>query len=183
MLAVRLSCAKAHKLAKLCACLIQLAALDWRMPASWVVVASRPHQVPQAAVISSEAAGWPVIWAANLAIVAQPHVALQEIAQSDSSRIQSWTASCWACIDAEQAHVSRIWGLQNREAPIRLIEDTALGPEVVSNVELKCLDSTINPYIALTAIAQAGMLGLQNSTRLPPKCQADPGSPVWTQVL
>ena len=72
--------------------------------------------------------------------------------------------------------MSRIWGLQNREAPIRLIEDTALGPEAVSNVELKCLDSTINPYIALTAIAQAGMLGLQNSTRLPPKCQADPSS-------
>ena len=79
--------------------------------------------------------------------------------------------------------MSRIWGLQNREAPIRLVEDPALGPEVVSNVELKCLDSTINPYIALTAIAQAGMLGLQNRIRLPPQCQADPGSTVWTQML
>ena len=77
--------------------------------------------------------------------------------------------------------LARIWGLQNREAPIRLIEDDA--SEAVSNVELKCLDSTMNPYIALTAITQAGMLGMQSSARLPPKCQSDPASEVHPCVL
>ena len=50
-------------------------------------------------------------------------------------------------------------------------------------MELKCLDSTMNPYIALTAITQAGMLGMQSSARLPPKCQSDPVSEVHPCVL
>ena len=38
---------------------------------------------------------------------------------------------------------------------------------MLSNVELRSMDSTCNPYIVLTAIAKAGMLGMAAKTRLP----------------
>ena len=45
-------------------------------------------------------------------------------------------------------------------------------------MELKVLDSTANPYIALTAVVTAGMLGMEQSTKLPASCQIEPSSQV-----
>lgn len=45
----------------------------------------------------------------------------------------------------------------------------------LSNVELRAADSCCNPYIALAALARAGMLGMAAATRLPPAMNMVPG--------
>ncbi|KAJ3061959.1 hypothetical protein HDU98_002155 [Podochytrium sp. JEL0797] len=62
----------------------------------------------------------------------------------------------------------QIWGVQNREAPVRLSHDA-------SHFELKALDGTANPYLAMGAILCAGMDGLRKEMQLPSAVQMDPG--------
>ncbi|KAJ3010476.1 UNVERIFIED_CONTAM: hypothetical protein HDU68_002120 [Siphonaria sp. JEL0065] len=62
----------------------------------------------------------------------------------------------------------QVWGVQNREAPVRVSHDG-------KQFEFKTLDGTANPYLALGAIIVAGMDGLRNKLDLPAACQNDPG--------
>ena len=48
---------------------------------------------------------------------------------------------------------ARVWGVDNREAPVRLC---ASGGPNSQNWEFKALDATANPYLALAAILLAG---------------------------
>lgn len=50
------------------------------------------------------------------------------------------------------------WGTQNRETPLRKVED--------SHWELKCMDGLANPYLALSAILSAGVKGYMQSQQL-----------------
>ncbi|KAJ3119503.1 hypothetical protein HK100_000287 [Physocladia obscura] len=61
----------------------------------------------------------------------------------------------------------QIWGIQNREAPVRVSNDA-------SHFEIKSLDATANPYIALGAIILTGMDGIREKRLLPPPVQIDP---------
>ncbi|KAI8827936.1 hypothetical protein BJ741DRAFT_627880 [Chytriomyces cf. hyalinus JEL632] len=61
----------------------------------------------------------------------------------------------------------QIWGVQNREAPIRVSHDG-------SHVEYKPLDGTANPYLALAGILFAGMAGMRQQAKLPAPVQVDP---------
>lgn len=57
----------------------------------------------------------------------------------------------------------------NREAPVRACFS---GSPRNYNFEIKCVDGTSNPYLALSAILAAGMLGVKNSSPLTMKaCQ------------
>ena len=57
----------------------------------------------------------------------------------------------------------------NREAPCRACPS---GDPKVYNFEIKCIDGTSNPYLALSAILAAGMIGVKSSTPLKMKaCQ------------
>lgn len=61
------------------------------------------------------------------------------------------------------------WGTQNRETPLRKIEG--------SHWEVKCLDGMANPYLALSALLAAGMLGLQEGEKLVwGDCEVDPAT-------
>jgi glutamine synthetase len=61
------------------------------------------------------------------------------------------------------------WGTQNRETPLRKIED--------SHWELKCMDGTANPYLALSATLFAGTQGVVNGEKLVQgDCQVDPAT-------
>ena len=61
------------------------------------------------------------------------------------------------------------WGTQNRETPIRRIED--------SHYEVKCMDGLANPYLALGAILGAGIQGILDSEALTfTDCKDDPAS-------
>ncbi len=61
------------------------------------------------------------------------------------------------------------YGSQNREAPLRKIEE--------SHWELKCMDGLANPYLALAAILGAGLQGVLDKEPLTMKdCQKDPAT-------
>eukprot|EP01084_Bolivina_argentea_P036588 67658_1 len=65
------------------------------------------------------------------------------------------------------------WGIENREAPLRLCEMNQL--EDV-NLEYKAFDSTSNPYIGLAGIIAAGIDGITEYYPLPSPVQICPNS-------
>ncbi|WP_427159396.1 glutamine synthetase family protein [Aliinostoc sp. HNIBRCY26] len=67
----------------------------------------------------------------------------------------------------------RCWGLDNREAAVRVPSDPALG--CPSHLELKTVDAAANPYLALGAIIAAGLDGVQRGLTPPNPVNQDPG--------
>jgi glutamine synthetase len=65
------------------------------------------------------------------------------------------------------------WGLENREAAVRLCAATPGNP-YGANIEVKCVDPSANPYIACGAILAAALDGLRAGTPLPPEVTVDP---------
>jgi glutamine synthetase len=65
----------------------------------------------------------------------------------------------------------RCWGLENREAALRLITGSA--PEQ-ANAEIKCFDAAANPYLAIGGVLAAGLAGIDAELRLPPEVVGDP---------
>lgn len=55
------------------------------------------------------------------------------------------------------------WGTENREAPVRLVNATSPSSR---RFEMRFVDGTANPYLALTAIVSAGMAGIKAKTPL-----------------
>lgn len=62
------------------------------------------------------------------------------------------------------------YGLDNREAAVRLASPVAGDESSTANVEIKPVDATSNPYLALAAVVAAGMDGVDRGL--------DPGEPV-----
>jgi len=67
----------------------------------------------------------------------------------------------------------RSWGHQNREAAVRVCKNKA-GTEA-GRFELKTVDATANPYMALGALIAAGLDGLRRNLALPEEVAVDPG--------
>ncbi|GAA1825832.1 glutamine synthetase family protein [Planosporangium flavigriseum] len=65
------------------------------------------------------------------------------------------------------------WGLENREAAVRLCAATQGNPHG-ANIEIKCVDPTANPYIAAGAILAAALDGLRAGKPLPPEVTVAP---------
>jgi glutamine synthetase len=65
------------------------------------------------------------------------------------------------------------WGFDNREAAIRV----PTNPEAPSptHFELKTVDASANPYLALGAAIAAGLDGVERGMELPPPVAVDPG--------
>ena len=65
------------------------------------------------------------------------------------------------------------WGRDNRETPVRLCGRGADDPNL--NFEVKCLDATANPYLAISALLAAGLDGVKNGAQLEVgMCQVPP---------
>jgi glutamine synthetase len=69
-----------------------------------------------------------------------------------------------------------IWGVQNREAPLRYVPGSELLGTGHANVELKTSDASANPYLALAVLLAAGAAGVAEGLQPGPPVQADPGS-------
>lgn len=69
---------------------------------------------------------------------------------------------------------TQCWGLENREAAIRFIRGMGRTGSVGTNVEVKPIDGTANPFLALGAILAAGLSGIRTGDRLPPATVEDP---------
>ena len=68
------------------------------------------------------------------------------------------------------------WGLENREAPLRLIQGSRSTRPRGANVELKPVDASGNPYLAVGAAIAAGLAGIDAGLELPPECTIDPAT-------
>lgn len=68
----------------------------------------------------------------------------------------------------------RVWGIDNKEAAIRVLGNP-LG-EGPKHFELKTSDLSANPYIALTGVVSAGLDGIKSNHTLSEPLQVDPGS-------
>jgi glutamine synthetase len=66
------------------------------------------------------------------------------------------------------------WGLDNREAPIRVASTFAGAEEATTNAELKSCDASCNPYLALGGLIAAGLDGIQRGLELPEPVEHDP---------
>ncbi|KAJ7650696.1 hypothetical protein FB45DRAFT_1077651 [Roridomyces roridus] len=64
----------------------------------------------------------------------------------------AWSGGTYVC-----------WGTENREAPIRLTNATSPASR---NFELRFIDGTANPHLALAAVFAGGLLGIQSSMQL-----------------
>ncbi len=75
----------------------------------------------------------------------------------------------------------QVWGKENREAAIRLIEGAPATPGA-ANVELKCFDSSANPYLLTGAILAVARSAADGQARLPEEVHGDPGTPGHPQA-
>jgi glutamine synthetase len=64
------------------------------------------------------------------------------------------------------------WGLENREAALRLVTGSSGSQEWAANLEVKCFDLHANPYLTLAALLAAGADGAQ----LPDPVDVDPAA-------
>jgi glutamine synthetase len=67
------------------------------------------------------------------------------------------------------------WGRENREAAIRFVTGMIGSRETAANTEVKCFDSSANPYLLAGAVIAAGLAGVERKLSLPPEVGTDPG--------
>ena len=67
------------------------------------------------------------------------------------------------------------WGLENREAAVRLVADTAGNPGG-ANVEVKIVDGSANPYLAAAVVLGLALGGVQADRPLPSEVTVDPAT-------
>jgi glutamine synthetase len=77
--------------------------------------------------------------------------------------IPSHWAGVWAC-----------WGLENREAGLRMVTGSQGSTDWAANLEIKPFDLTANPYLVLAALLAAGGTGVAANARLPEPVDVDP---------
>ncbi|MBI5460434.1 glutamine synthetase family protein [Methanobacterium sp.] len=67
----------------------------------------------------------------------------------------------------------QVWGFNNREAAIRVIKEE---DGTIRHLELKTVDASSNPYLALGGVLAAGLDGIRKKMTLPQPVQRDPGT-------
>ncbi len=85
-------------------------------------------------------------------------------------------ASYLRLVPSHWAGAYQCWGVENREAAVRVVTGSAGEQERAANVEVKCFDLLANPYLALAGLAAAGLDGLDRAASLPPPVDVDPAS-------
>ncbi|MER5429909.1 glutamine synthetase family protein [Streptomyces sp. NPDC002588] len=75
---------------------------------------------------------------------------------------------------SQWAGVFTAWGLETREAAIRLVRGTAGRRSEQANLEVKPVDLAANPYLLLGCLIAAGLDGLAKAAVLPGETTGDP---------
>jgi glutamine synthetase len=83
-------------------------------------------------------------------------------------------ASYLRLVPSHWAGVYACWGLENREAALRMITGSAGSSVWAANIEVKCLDLTANPYLLLAGLLAAGLNGVASEAQLPEAVDVDP---------
>ncbi|MFD7921099.1 glutamine synthetase family protein [Streptomyces sp. NPDC059740] len=71
------------------------------------------------------------------------------------------------------AGVYRCWGVENREAALRLVPGAPDDPDG-GHAEIKCFDAAANPYLVVGTVIAAGLSGIEGKVQLPPPVVGDP---------
>jgi glutamine synthetase len=74
------------------------------------------------------------------------------------------------------AGVYACWGLENREAAMRMVTGSSGSGPWAANMEVKCFDLHANPYLLLAGLLAAGSAGMADGARLPEPVDVDPAS-------
>jgi glutamine synthetase len=85
-------------------------------------------------------------------------------------------ASYLRLVPSHWAGAYACWGLENREAALRMITGSAGSADWAANLEVKCLDLTANPYLLLAGLLAAGLSGVVAGARLPEPVDVDPAA-------
>lgn len=83
------------------------------------------------------------------------------------------TLSARRLVPGNWAGAALCWGLENREAAVRLVEG-GLGSAHGANVELKVVDPSANPYLAVAALLGSARLGIERGLALPDEVEVNP---------
>ena len=84
-------------------------------------------------------------------------------------------ASYLRLIPSHWAGPFQVWGLENREAALRLITGSP-GNAGAANLEIKAFDESANPYLVVAGLIYTGLAGLASSRKLPKPVNVDPAS-------
>jgi glutamine synthetase len=68
------------------------------------------------------------------------------------------------------------WGLENREAALRMVTGSTGSTSWAANIEVKCFDLLANPYLVLAGLLAAGSAGMSEKAELPPPVDVDPAA-------
>ncbi|MFF0412420.1 glutamine synthetase [Kitasatospora sp. NPDC004745] len=79
-------------------------------------------------------------------------------------------------VPSHWAGAYQCWGLENREAALRLVTGSTGERAAAANAEVKCFDASANPYLAVGAVLAAGLAGLDQRRALPPEFTGDPAA-------
>ncbi|CAJ59352.1 MULTISPECIES: glutamine synthetase family protein [Frankia] len=85
-------------------------------------------------------------------------------------------ASYLRLVPSQWASAYACWGLENREAALRMIPGPPAAGGRAANLEIKCFDLAANPYLVAAGLLAAGHAGLDGAARLPPPVDVDPAS-------
>jgi glutamine synthetase len=85
-------------------------------------------------------------------------------------------ASYLRLIPSHWAGAFACWGLENREAALRLVPGPDGDRARAANVEVKCVDQAANPYLLVAALLAAGRAGLAEGAGLPEPVDVDPAT-------
>lgn len=68
------------------------------------------------------------------------------------------------------------WGVENREAAVRVIPGVLGNRAFGANAEVKCFDQTANPYLLVASIIHCGLSGIEQVAALPDPVTVDPAT-------
>jgi glutamine synthetase len=85
-------------------------------------------------------------------------------------------ASYLRLVPSEWAGSYACWGLENREAALRMITGSTGSSAWAANMEIKCFDETANPYLLLSGLLVAGTAGIASHDTLPEPVDVDPAA-------
>jgi glutamine synthetase len=83
-------------------------------------------------------------------------------------------ASYLRLVPSRWAGCFHCWGRENREAAVRFITGPVGNEQVAANAEVKCFDSSANPYLVAGALIAHGLAALDEDRALPDEVAGDP---------
>jgi glutamine synthetase len=85
-------------------------------------------------------------------------------------------ASYLRLVPQHWAGAYQCWGLENREAALRMVTGSIGSEHWAANLEVKCVDLHANPYLLLAGLLAAGLDGIDHGTALPQPVDVDPAA-------